>query len=305
MFKLNSMQLKCLISLGHTHSITQTATNLYVAQSTVSKNLKRLEEELGFQIITVRAHRTHFTPEGQYLWTHVQELATQFNAVLEHIYSDKASAPITVAHSMIPFEQAFLPLFIQRFEARHHRKIQLTSFRPASYQDSLNLLVQQQATFMLMQEDFFRHDPRVSFTPLLTGRYSVVIPKQHPLARQSLIHIDQLAHQKLWVWNSTPPVRSVTQVIQTIRDRVPDADITQVANITECTMYAASGAGLGIVPSVAYENHNPDVVYNFLDVAVPIHYGVSYLRTTKQKTYFTAVIRELTAAVTTKKALWT
>ncbi|SMS13870.1 Alkanesulfonate utilization operon LysR-family regulator CbI [Levilactobacillus zymae] len=304
MLNMNSMQLKCLISLGQTHSITRTAAKLYVAQSTVSKNLKRLEDELGFPILTVQAHQTHLTSEGQYLWTHMQKLDAQFTAVIEHIYAQKASTPITVAHSIIPFERAFLPLFIQRFAAHHQRPVHLINFSPSAYADSLNLLLQQEATFLLMQEDFFRHDSRISFTPLLQARYSVVIPRQHPLAAQPLIALDDLTHQHLWVWNSEPPVQSVVQVSQLIRDQVPSATLTPVANIAECAMYAASDAGLGIVPSVAYDTGNPDVVYNFLDVPIPINYGVSYLRTTKKEAYFPAVIHDLTTAVKTKKDLW-
>lgn len=298
------MQIKCLISLGQTQSITQTANQLFVSQSTVSKNIKRLEDELGFKIIYVKSHQTSFTEEGHYLWTHVQKLDTQFNLVLEHIYSDKSSKPIIVCHSIVPFEKAYLPLFMQLFETHHKREIQLSGFHPSSYEDSINLLLQQKATFILIQEDFFHNDPRISFTPLLKGRYSVIVPRHHPLAQKKILHLADLKAQKVWVWNSVPPVNSVAKLTQTLRDTISDIKITEVPSVAGCEMYAASGEGFGIVPSFAYDHSNPDVVYNFLDVPIPINYGVSYLRTTKKEAYFPAVIHDLTTAVKTKKDLW-
>ncbi|RXI77918.1 LysR family transcriptional regulator [Levilactobacillus suantsaii] len=301
---MNSLQLKCLLSVGQTKSVTQTATQLYVSQSTVSKNLKRLETELGFKIIAVHAHQTDLTPEGHYLYTHLQQLAAQFNQVLEHIYADKASRPITVCHSIIPFERVFLPAFFHRFTAQHNRPIQLSSFRPAPYAASLNLLLNQQATFILMQEDFFHADPRIAFTPLLRGHYSVIIPRDQLLTLKSKLSLTDLAQHKLWIWNSTPPVHSAIRLSNTLRQTLPNLELTTVKNIAECAMYAASGEGLGLIPGFAIDPQNTDVVYRPLDLDIPMTYGVSYLRATKQETYFTAIIDALQATVADKQATW-
>lgn len=301
---MNSMQVKCLISLGNTKSITKTANQLFVSQSTVSKNIKRLEEELGIQIISVRSHRTHLTDDGVYLWRNLQILDGQFNQVLEHIYSDQSTQPIVICHSITAFEKSYLPLFMQSFNNHHKQKVKLAAFHPDSYENSVKLLLQETANFILVQEDFFHNDPRIAFTPLLRGRYSVIISSKNPLAKKKVLSLKDLNNQNLSIWNSTPPVNSVSQLIKTIHATVENCSITEVKSVTNCEIYAASGEGFGIVPSFAYDHHNGDVVYNFLDVDLPINYGISYLHKTAKENYFKPVVRDLTRAIKYKQRLW-
>ncbi|WP_281828586.1 MULTISPECIES: hypothetical protein [Lactobacillus] len=70
-------------------------------------------------------------------------------------------------------------------------------------------------------------------------------------------------------------------------------------------MYATANEGIGIVPSFAYDNNlNPDVVYYFLDVDVPLVYGAFYLKITEKASYFNDVIDNLKEAVALERKKW-
>lgn len=57
-------QLRCLLDVAQTGSLTSTAKRLFVSQQAVSKSIKQLEEELGVTILTRTKTGVTFTEEG-------------------------------------------------------------------------------------------------------------------------------------------------------------------------------------------------------------------------------------------------
>lgn len=62
---LRMEQLRCLVDIAQTGSLTSTARRLYVSQQAVSKSMKQLEQELGITILVRTNMGVHITPEGQ------------------------------------------------------------------------------------------------------------------------------------------------------------------------------------------------------------------------------------------------
>lgn len=303
---MNSMQVKCVIALGKTKSYTKASEDLYVSQSTVSKNISRLEEELGFKIVKVQGHQVEFTKQGEFFYEHIVDIHQNFEEVLSNIYSFKDERPIIVRHSMVPFERFYLPRFLQLFEKKSQRKIKLAGFRPYnSYEDNIDLFYENKADFILIQQDFFHGDHRVGFTPLMKGQYSVIVNKSNPLFKKQYIDVTDLAKEHIYIWNSNPGVGSVLQIEKLLEKVLSKDQITEVTGLISAEMYATANFGVGIVPSFAYDNsNNPNVVYNYLNLHIPLTYGVFYLKSTEKQPFFEDVITNLKKALEMEKKSW-
>lgn len=303
---MNSMQVKCVIALGKTKNYTKAAESLFVSQSTVSKNISRLEDELGFKIVTMQGRQVAFTKDGEYFYQQLCQIHQQFEETISNIYSQEKERPIIIRHSTAIFERYYLPRFLQLFRQKSQREIVFSGFRPnISFQDNLDLFYENQADFILIQQDFFHHDERLGFTPLLTGKFSVIINRKNPLAKKKTISLSDLANERVWIWNSSPAVPSVLKIEQALKQIMPVDQIRESDGIISCEMYATANEGIGIVPSFAYDNNlNPDVVYNFLDLDVSLVYGAFYLKTTEKASYFNDVIDNLKEAVALERKKW-
>ena len=55
-------QLQYLVAIAETNSINQAAQSLFVSQSSISKAIKQLEEELGFTLMERNYRGIAFTP---------------------------------------------------------------------------------------------------------------------------------------------------------------------------------------------------------------------------------------------------
>lgn len=303
---MNSMQIKCVISLGKTKSYTKTAEDLYVSQSTVSKNINRLEDELGFKITYMQGHQLYFTEQGEYFFQHLTTLHQSYEEMLSNIYSSQSDRPIIIRHSMVPFERYYLPRFLQLFEEKSHRKITLAGFRPYnSYEDNIDLFYENQADFILIQHDFFHNDPRIAFTPLMKSQYSVIINRDNPLSKKQNLNIADLNDQHVYIWNSNPGVDSVLEIERLLKKIMPENNITEVTGLISAEMYATANKGIGIVPSFAYDNRtNPHITYNYLNLNFPIYYGVFYLKSTQKKSFFNDAIKCLKTAFDQERENW-
>lgn len=302
---MNSMQIHCLLTLGKTKSITKTAQKLFVSQPTISKNLQKLESEVGFNLIQVKGHQTHFTKQGKAFYNLMNRLNQQFKIGIDQIYDMEKMRPIIICLTMVPFEKAFLPIFVDLYEKTFKDQILLSAFHPAfSYKKNINLFFEQKADFILMQKDFFNNDPRIGFKALINGTYSVIIAKNHKLANKHHLNIADICNERIWIWNSKISVKTVREIENKLRESNPRVEIYEISSVVSCEMYAATGNGISIVPSFAYDKTNPNVVYNFLDCNIPIIYGASFLKSTAKKPYFSSVIKYLKIAISAEKSKW-
>lgn len=96
--RLPSMDLiRSFVAVGRRMSITLAATDLYVTQSAVSRQIHTLEEMLGVKLL-VRGHRSiAFTAEGERLFRVADTAVRQLQEVVGSIAVARERRPVTVS----------------------------------------------------------------------------------------------------------------------------------------------------------------------------------------------------------------
>ena len=74
--QVNVRQIEIFKAIMEGGSVTQAASNLNIAQPSVSKHLKLLEISLGFDLFRRRGNKLDATPEGQALFDQVERVYT-------------------------------------------------------------------------------------------------------------------------------------------------------------------------------------------------------------------------------------
>lgn len=117
--RLASLDLiRVFVAVGRRMSITLAAEDLFLTQSTVSRQIRTLEDQLGARLLT-RGHRSiAFTPEGDRLFRSADGAVQQLQDALEAIRIGTAPRPVTIT---CPFGLAgiwLLPRLLD-FQQRH------------------------------------------------------------------------------------------------------------------------------------------------------------------------------------------
>lgn len=83
-------QLDYFLSVGQTLSVSQTAKEMYVSQSAVSKQIILLEKELGITLFSRIGNTMELTEGGHKLWSCLQRCKSDFSATCSNIVSQKS-----------------------------------------------------------------------------------------------------------------------------------------------------------------------------------------------------------------------
>ena len=111
-------QFKYVLEVEKTGSINHAANNLFVSQSVLSTSIKKLEEELGYQIFT-RTHRgITCTPLGKTFLSYIRPIHEQvqnINRMIEDV-SNQHTISLSIASSGWTFLSKIMAKLYQRYQ---------------------------------------------------------------------------------------------------------------------------------------------------------------------------------------------
>ena len=81
---MDFQQLECLIEVCKYNSFTRAANALFLSQSSISKNIAALEQELGISLLERTRHRVSPTKAGVYLAREAQRIVGEMSGAAEH-----------------------------------------------------------------------------------------------------------------------------------------------------------------------------------------------------------------------------
>jgi LysR family transcriptional regulator, cys regulon transcriptional activator len=270
---MNFHQLQYALAISrHGLSVTNAAAALGTSQPAISRALKELEKELGFDLF-VREGRSfaRITPEG----TRVLEYAARalaeidsLKAVASDLNQDaRGTLSIATTHTQARY---VLPLVIQAFRKKYP-EVDLHLHQGTSEQISEMVAADRvQLAIATGSEALF---PELVLLPVYRWHRQVIVPRHHALARAGAakLTLQQLANYPLvtYVFSFSGPSSLETLFArENLKPRVAltarDSDVIKT--------YVRLGMGVGIVASVAYEpTQDADLAMVDASHLFPIH----------------------------------
>ncbi len=78
---MNLTQLRAIVYIDIYKSLSKSAANLFISQASLSIAIKKLEEELGCEIIKRSPIGVHLTEKGKEILKHAQVICTEIDAI--------------------------------------------------------------------------------------------------------------------------------------------------------------------------------------------------------------------------------
>lgn len=249
---MNLQHLRYAVTVARNSlSVTQAAAALGTSQPAVSRGLRELETELGFELF-VREGRSfaRVTPEG----ARVIELAARalrdidsLEAVAADINQEaRGTLSIATTHTQARY---VLPPVVQEFR-RRYPEVELHLHQGTSEQIAEMAADDRvQLAIATGSEGLFRD---MVLLPVYRWNRQVIVPRKHPLARTEKLTLQQLAEYPLvtYVFSFTGP-SSLHEIFarEGLKPKVAltarDSDVIKT--------YVRLGLGVGILASVSLE----------------------------------------------------
>ncbi|KGP74247.1 LysR family transcriptional regulator [Pontibacillus yanchengensis] len=238
---MNLESLNYFIEVCKQNSLTKAAEALFISQTALSKQMKLLEEQLGFALF----HRTHkgieLTEKGQKLY---EDLEPHFTAIAHKVEQNNLDQQIRFG-SIPSISTYLLPKYLDRLKKL---SVEVTIVKDYS-KDLLPLLQKQKIDAAILP------DP-----PEVDGLYSrflfhdeiyVAVSTSHPLAEKESITMEEcFQYPQLLTPSSTLLYQQVFQLMKQADQSPPIKEM----NYYEMLGYAYLGDGVAYIPGLLAEN---------------------------------------------------
>lgn len=189
---MNINYFKEFVILAETKNYLEAAEILYISQSSLSKHIKSMENELGIILFDRTSRSVELTKIGEMLLPYANSIMNsqlEYTEMLQNELDDvrgqvtigsiPAIAQYGITDLLVDYKKTYPQYMIKIFEYENHKLIE--SLR----QKQCDLIFVRDFESAINEEEFVK-------IPYLTDRMVALLPQNHPLAQAEIIRLEQL-----------------------------------------------------------------------------------------------------------------
>ena len=245
-------QLKYIWEVAHHElNVSATAQSLYTSQPGISKQIRLLEDELGVEVFSRSGkHLTRITPAGEVIIEIAGDILRQVESIKlaaqEFTNERRGSLAIATTHTQARYA---LPGVVQRFRQEYPDVVlHMKQGTPAQIAE---MAASGEVDFAIATEgmDLFTD---LIMMPCYTWNRSVVVPRDHALARGEALTIEDVAAEPIVTYVFGFTGRS--KLDEAFIDKGLTPQVVFTATDTDVIKtYVRLGFGVGIIAGMAYD----------------------------------------------------
>lgn len=200
-------QLECFIAVVRYDTYFDAAETLNITQSALSKQIIRLEKELGVRLLERRHRTTELTEAGKAFYEEAQIIRDQYRRMLVRVHSFSEKAGNELHIGALPIMSQYHLTGPMRSFAAHRPEISLT-VTEAEEEEMIRGLDEGSLDILIARKHLADKKSQVFF-PLREDRLMAVLPCSHLLSGKEHIDIRELADERFILMNSYTSIYKV------------------------------------------------------------------------------------------------
>jgi DNA-binding transcriptional LysR family regulator len=185
-------QLQFFLMIKDLKNFTDAANELYISQSTLSKQIKALENELGLQLFERTTRKIRITPGGEVFSQYAQRVITEYHEIMLKIKQYQQESSIINIASIPELETYNLIEIINGF-AKENPNI-LIEIEEGDRQNALNELRKGMIDIAIVR-NYFIDKVEFNTVPIFRDELVLLVPNTHPLAERGKISLAEVSRE--------------------------------------------------------------------------------------------------------------
>ncbi|BAL01593.1 putative LysR family transcriptional regulator [Oscillibacter valericigenes Sjm18-20] len=256
--------IECFIHLANCLNFTKAAEKVHISQTTMTRRISKMEEELNVQLFKRSKHHVALTVAGrEFFQTAPRLLENYHNSVIQT--HNAATGQRHFCVGIGSYEQYLLAPFLQRF-LRKYPEIHIACLQYCYY-DLLDKFNRNMMDVILTSDQFLLLEPEDLYkkVPIYTGNWELCLSRENALSESRIIHSDQLSDEVLITMNtgSTLDVRSYYHRYFNLRN------VNSVNSCDSKLTLVNANVGVGLIPAFVDTCSYPNVICR--DLEPPYH----------------------------------
>jgi LysR family transcriptional regulator, transcription activator of glutamate synthase operon len=271
-------QVQYFLMLAEMGSFSAAAEELYISQSSLSKQIIALEKELNSQLFDRSKRKIALTPAGETFLVHARRL----NAVYQSMLAEMAQYKTTTSLSIVAIPviaQYGITSYIAQFK-QAHPDIQFTlEEREAS--SILPLLNNHQFDLAFLRDNYLDKE-QYAYLDVARDKFQVILSRQHRLAARESIALKELKDENFIMFDKGTIVHELA--VDACRSNGFEPRIFYASLRVESVLgLVASNSGVALMMEKVFSYHrHPDVIAIPLYEMIASNLVLARLKTTKE-----------------------
>ena len=247
---MTTFQIQCFLSVAEYLNFTEAANHLFVAQSTLSRNISNLEAELEMPLFTRTKKHVRLTPGGAVLYDEFSKLMQMTNAAIEKARNAELGENGSIKLGVIETQRSenFLPEPMRKLRMNHPNiQIDIISGTFKELRDSLlDRSIDIALTMDFDLEDYPKED--IVYQVFFHSVPKCVIAKSHPLAKESTIRLKALSTEAMIAISPSVSTGAYNNIVQFCeRHGFTPAQTIYANSIQDVLLKVETGLGFSVL----------------------------------------------------------
>lgn len=241
------LHFEYFIAVVEHNSFTRAAEYLHIAQPSLTTAIKKLEQELGYALLTRSTKAIKITEKGILFYQYSKEIVKAYHHTVEKMYdlneSDFPKIKIAILESTNRWVSQVVKNHANQFESQRYQIKEILSVR-----DSLKALINYDVDIAITNE--LINNEAINSLPLYTEEY-IILGNQNDLA-DKVVTLDQLP---LILPNESFQVRQHLNDYFN-RHAIRPNIVMEVDRFDTASNFVHDGLGYAVVPKIYYQSFN-------------------------------------------------
>ncbi|MFP3919288.1 LysR family transcriptional regulator [Lysinibacillus telephonicus] len=242
--------LRTFLTAAETLNFTQTAKRLDYAQSSITAQIKSLEEELGIELFERLGKRLYLTVPGREFQLYAQKMVALHNEMIQQVTGlEEQYTTITIGaqESQCTYR---LPTILAEFKKKYPQ-IQVI-FKPVHTREIAQELIQNGELDFAIITDTFISLPTINLMPLVQEELIFAASPAIAHKVQSSVFLNELSNQTLLLTEQGCSYRNQLEYMLTTQNYYPKQviEFVSIEAIKQCTI---AGLGISYLPKMVVE----------------------------------------------------
>jgi len=205
-------QIQYFLAIARTKSFSEAAYELSLSQSSISKQIKALEDELGISLFNRSSHQRELTAAGKVFFRFAQTACEQQREMLEELAALKKNISTTLRLGNLPVSPMYLNFNIGSDWALFQNNWQKSELNFDIFEgtqgDILKELYNHNADFGLLRLEKIPNPEDFDYILLSHDTLVAVVNKDHPLARRKKVSLATITEHPLFLLSKETELRA-------------------------------------------------------------------------------------------------
>lgn len=267
--------LKEFIDLAYTLNFGASAARMFISQSTLSKHISSMEDELGCPLFIRSKQSVRLTEAGKTFCEQIKPLVAQYDDAVRQLQNAQQTLTGTLRFGFITAAE-FIIAAVREFQRRYPNvRLDLISDEIGDLErgvknDVLDLSITAQFVNSQRSRDMV-------FYPLRTDHLAAIIPRGHPLAGRSFLTFSDILDYPLSIPSPRqfPDYRRLMLQMAEELGKEPNF-VCEFTNTHAAVIMAESGAAISVLVSASYSPSDATVQIPLTDPEAVVQIGALY-----------------------------